>query len=288
MDKKVKRKKVLVVGEFCDDIRVIGRVERLSPEGPVPIFVPSTKFTVNGMAGNVYNNIKSLNPDLDVYFLHQNRTIIKKTRYVDENSGYILLRVDENDKINKEEELTELKIREFLNNLGLDFEDFSAIVISSYKNYISNNIIHYLSQVCLVHNIPIFVDCKHILGAWSKDVTFVKINRKEYDYNVNYYLKTRGNLENFCHNLIVTLGENGSKHIQSNRVVPTVSCSPVDVCGAGDVYLAAFVVVWLSSQNLEDAMLYANYAANLSVTKRGTVSIDKKELDDFIDNNPVF
>src|SRR3990167_4717446 len=252
-----KNKKVLVLGEWALDSYHEGTVSRLSPEGPIPVFVPNNKFSVSGMTGNVVNNLKSLNSELDVFYCCQKTPIIK-TRYVDKNSGYILLRVDENDQIKKEEELTELKILNYLNDNKVDFPDFAAIVISSYKNFISPNLINYLGQIGRIHKIPTFLDCKYILGEWSKDITFVKINQKEYNYN----LERNSNLGYFCRNLIVTLGENGSKHIQTNNIVHTASCSSVDVCGAGDVYLAAFVVKYLETFNIPDSMLYANYAAS--------------------------
>ena len=56
--------KILVIGDVCDDVFIYGVCERLCPEAPVPVFKP-TKSTRNlGMAGNVYNNLLSLDVNL--------------------------------------------------------------------------------------------------------------------------------------------------------------------------------------------------------------------------------
>jgi len=93
------KKKVLVIGEYGIDRFVYGKIERINPEAPSPVLVPvSTKENL-GMAGNVFENLRSLKK-FEVDFLRNSFPAIK-TRYVDEKSNYILLRVDENDIINR-------------------------------------------------------------------------------------------------------------------------------------------------------------------------------------------
>ena len=50
---------VLVIGDSCRDIFVYGDIERISPEAPVPVFVPSHTESNDGMAKNVANNVES-------------------------------------------------------------------------------------------------------------------------------------------------------------------------------------------------------------------------------------
>jgi len=87
-------KEVLVIGDNCTDIFVYGKVNRLCPDVPAPVFSPTKTITDNGMAGNVVRNFKSLGLDADFMF---NVTEMTKIRYVDEQTNHTFLRVDEGD-----------------------------------------------------------------------------------------------------------------------------------------------------------------------------------------------
>ena len=52
--------KVLLIGDIMLDRYVVGDVNRISPEAPVPIFLSGKSKQVLGGAGNVYNNLVSL------------------------------------------------------------------------------------------------------------------------------------------------------------------------------------------------------------------------------------
>ena len=105
------KKKVLVVGEYGIDRFVYGKIERINPEAPTPVLVHvSTKENL-GMAGNVFENLTSLKK-FNVDFLRSTTPAIK-TRYVDEKSNYILLRVDENDSVARIEKIDESYISSF-------------------------------------------------------------------------------------------------------------------------------------------------------------------------------
>ena len=86
--------RVLVVGDSCQDIFIYGDIERISPEAPVPVFVPSHKEKNDGMARNVSHNVESLK--MYIHTITNKNGIVKK-RYVDNRSGQMVLRVDEHD-----------------------------------------------------------------------------------------------------------------------------------------------------------------------------------------------
>ena len=89
--------KILVIGDSCTDIFIYGRCQRLCPEAPIPIFEPSKTITNDGMAGNVVRNFKALGvTDVDII---TNKEQITKTRYVEDKSNQMLLRVDGNDRV---------------------------------------------------------------------------------------------------------------------------------------------------------------------------------------------
>ena len=81
----------MVIGDSCIDVFVYGKCDRLAPAAPVPVFV-STRETRNmGMAGNVYQNILSLGSECD---LVTNKAEITKTRFVEDKTNHMLLRLD--------------------------------------------------------------------------------------------------------------------------------------------------------------------------------------------------
>jgi D-beta-D-heptose 7-phosphate kinase/D-beta-D-heptose 1-phosphate adenosyltransferase len=69
--------KILVIGDSCKDVFIYGTANRLCPEAPVPVFIPKRKTETGGMAANVYENIESLNVEVD---LITNSEPITKTR----------------------------------------------------------------------------------------------------------------------------------------------------------------------------------------------------------------
>ena len=80
--------KILVVGDGCKDVFVYGKVDRLTPEAPVPVFNPTRELSNDGMAKNVANNVEALG--CTIYTI-TNPNSIKKVRYVDEKSKQLVL-----------------------------------------------------------------------------------------------------------------------------------------------------------------------------------------------------
>ena len=128
-------RKVLVIGDSCQDIFNYGVCNRLCPEAPVPVFNPTKMIINGGMSINVFENLKSLKIDCDIV-TNDHRPI--KTRYVDEVSNQMLLRVDEKDVVKRIEE-KRLK--------SIDFSKYYAIVISDYnKGFLDEEDIYSLTN----------------------------------------------------------------------------------------------------------------------------------------------
>ena len=68
--------KITVIGELGKDVFVYGESNRLSPEAPVPVFNPSYTEENPGMAGNVVENLMSMDNTLSINFIHQHELII--------------------------------------------------------------------------------------------------------------------------------------------------------------------------------------------------------------------
>ena len=91
-------KKVLIIGDSCLDKFVYCHISRICPEAPVPVLNPLYVKQNDGMAGNVFANLSSLGVSCEIL---TNNEMIVKTRFVDNRSGQMVMRVDENDKSNK-------------------------------------------------------------------------------------------------------------------------------------------------------------------------------------------
>ena len=92
--------KVLVIGDSCVDKFIYCKVERICPEAPVPVLNPLSTTSNPGMAGNVVINLQSLGLEVDII---TNENNITKTRFVDNRSGQMVIRLDENDKCERGE-----------------------------------------------------------------------------------------------------------------------------------------------------------------------------------------
>jgi D-glycero-beta-D-manno-heptose-7-phosphate kinase len=252
----ITNKKVLVIGETCEDIFIYGEVSRLSPEAPAPIIKPIRSTSNRGMAENVKLNIEALG--LSTEFI-TNSEIVKKIRYVDESYNYILLRIDENDSVSK----IDLKSLPNLDNYDL-------IVIADYnKGFLTKSDIKYISENC---KCKIFLDTKKKLGDWCKSITFLKINYSEYKRSKSY-IESNSWLKD---KTIITRGPNGCDFGGKNY--PTKEVSVKDVAGAGDSFLAGLIFKYIHTYNIEDSIEFANRCSTQVVQQRGVTIIDKNKL----------
>jgi D-beta-D-heptose 7-phosphate kinase/D-beta-D-heptose 1-phosphate adenosyltransferase len=247
---------ILVIGDSCIDKFTYGDTVRLAPEAPVPVFNPLYDHTNAGMAGNVVANLQSLGTN--TYFIYNNEEIIK-TRYVDDRTGHILLRVDTNDKVKRINKLhlQDIKNNQYQSNL------IDAIVISDYnKGFLEEDDIRYICE----NNTNVFIDTKKILDTWCTNATFIKINNVEYEHT-KYSLKDL-NLED---KLIITLSNKGCKH--KNKIYPVKKVEIRDVSGAGDTFMSGLVIEYVRSKDIEQAIKFAQECATIVVQKPGVSTI---------------
>ena len=159
--------KILVIGDSCTDVFTYGNNFRLAPEGPAPVFNPVSTKSNGGMALNVDANIRAIGANAT---LITQKEEIFKTRYVDERTNSLLLRVDTNDKASRirQDLLDQIKLNKF-NDIAFD-----AIVVSDYcKGFLTEEDIEKIAE----NNQPVFLDTKKVLGGWCKKCDFIKIKR---------------------------------------------------------------------------------------------------------------
>jgi len=248
----------LIVGEVCTDIFMYGKADRLSPEAPVPVFVPQDRVVNLGMAGNVSNNIQAILNSNNEYS-HVNEyfsdTKIKKTRFVDKKSNHIFLRMDENDSVDR------ININEDLIKL---INNCNTIIISDYnKGFLTEADIIKIAT----HNkqsITILDSKKILTEAVINTIDFIKMNEKEVENNLDLHDK-------YPEKIIVTLGSKGTFY--NNKLYPVEQRETIDVSGAGDTFVAAFAYKYSKTKNVEESILFANMIASIVVTKKGVSTI---------------
>tara|TARA_E500000305_G_C3983975_1_gene218350 strand:- start:450 stop:1184 length:735 start_codon:yes stop_codon:yes gene_type:complete len=243
--------KILVIGDSCTDVFVYGQIDRLCPEAPVPIFEPIHQKENGGMASNVKNNLIALGVDVHII---SNNNGMKKVRYVDNNSNQMIMRLDENDVCDRVENL-----------LDMSFSEYNAIIISDYdKGFLQVKDIQY---ICEKYN-NVFIDTKKQIDDWIMNADFIKINSIEYKNNVKYINENDKWLKD---KLIITRGSEGC--LFKGKIYPTQDVPVKDISGAGDTFLAGLVVSYLKTDNILEAINFAQACTTMVVQKQGVSTI---------------
>ena len=242
--------KVLVIGDSCEDIFLYGKIERVSPEAPVPVIEPIDKTTNIGMAGNVANNLSSLGVDCD---LATNTSKITKTRFIDSKSNQMLLRLDENDNLPVDDNYDRFQ--------HLDISKYDAVVVSDYdKGFLNTS---QISEIFTKSKIA-FLQTSKSLEEWSLGADFIKINHFEYLKSENFIASQKEQLSKF----IITLGSKGFQY--EEKTYPVNNQVDVrDLSGAGDTFLASFVSEYLKDENILESLMFAQNMASAVVEKSG-------------------
>ena len=306
-------KRVLVIGDVMVDAYLKGKVNRMSPEAPVPIVDLFEKDERIGGAGNVALNLAALgaspiicsvigadsegkrliqlfkeaNISTDGIYASSNRRTTVKTRVLSNNKQ--LLRIDSEDTslISKEEETQLYQQIERIVEQGIDgiiFEDYNKGVLSS----------HLISSVMILakfHGIPTTVDPKKDQFFSYRGCTLFKPNLKElkeglkieFDFKNDKasFLKAVAQLEESLENEIsfITLSEHGVFIQQDQPVfIPAHLRNIADVSGAGDTVIAVATLCLISGAEIHTIGAIANIAGGLVCEQPGVVSIEKEQL----------
>lgn len=261
--------RVVVVGDFISDVWAYGRIDRISPEAPVPVFLQERIEVMPGGAGNVAANLEALGcfPTL---LTDRGNGSPRKTRYV--VGGQQVLRVD--DEV----------IRRVNGHVARDiFRQatmsplIGALVLSDYgKGVFLGDLASSLITWALRFKIPVIVDPK---GSWSRyaHATVVTPNEAELgeddplrlmnEYGIDNILLTRG-----PRGMTLYSGDEETNILAGAREV-------FDVVGAGDTVVAVLAAALAVGFPLPRAAVLANKAAGVVVGKRGTATCSLAELE---------
>ena len=305
---------VLVIGDVMIDAYLIGQVDRISPEAPVPVLEVQRKDFRLGGAANVALNLQALGakPILcsvigtdqegnDLLHLlekshigisgiiqSKDRKTTTKTRVMAQNHQMIRIDNEQTDALSDYD--TYVLVQRILNDLlpAADvvlFEDYD-------KGVISQSLIEQI--VAKAHHLgkKVVVDPKRRNFLHYKNVDLFKPNLKELKEGFQITadpsdkLAFEGVIQELLqklniHNILLTMSERGVMISDGKtfEYFPAHLRKIADVSGAGDSVIAvASLCVALDLSNKETALL-SNLAGGLVCEEVGVVPIDVKKLE---------
>ena len=287
---------ILVVGDIMLDKYVVGEVNRISPEAPVPVVNVTDKYSTLGGCGNVVRNIRELGAQVDCVasigvddagveirrkfqdmnigdgLFFEGMTTVKE-RIVSEYRHIQMLRVDTEYTSGIPSGRTIRSLFNFENNI------YDMIIISDYaKGMINETVLDYIKKQ---FHAPIIIDPKPSNASIYNDVYLITPNEKEWNQMIN------SNAElDLIDNVLITKGKDGSQLIenyrQSSHMTWTIPAEPVEifnVSGAGDTVVAIMTVCLSTGWNMLDSAYIANKCAGYVVSKPDTTAVPKHIFD---------
>jgi len=306
--------KIGVIGDVMLDTYIWGKVDRISPEAPVPIVSLHHKEQRIGGAGNVAINCSSLGAkvfmlgvigdDDEATQLEQllkeslidttgliksvKRKTTNKTRIISRNQQMLRFDAEITDDLNKEEETALLKqISNFI-----EHEDPNILIFEDYnKGVLTEKVIEQAIALCRASGVITAVDPKRRNFFNYKNVDIFKPNMKEVQEGLNLLFENADiyQLRNIHEQLhkqlqhkvsLITLSEKGIfyQQLQNAAIIPSHLRNVADVSGAGDTVIAVAAMVYAATKNAHLMAEIANIAGGLVCEEVGTASVNREKL----------
>lgn len=308
------KRRIVVVGDAMLDIYLIGDVERISPEAPVPVVRVAERRYALGGAANVAANVAAIGAEVtlvatvgddrrgeqlrtemvaagirdDGIVTTPERPTTSKTRVV--ARGQQMLRFDEEeDALLEGDALGAIHKRVSRAMRGADavlFEDYN-------KGALAPPVIEATLREARERGIPSVVDPKFKQFFSYKGATVFKPNRRELEAALGAALDIEHadtlpavmeRLE--VDNLLLTLGAQGMALLKRSGGVVRLGSHArevYDVSGAGDTVTAWVGTALAAGANVEEAAELANYAAGIEVAKAGVAVVSRQEVRDLFE-----
>ena len=294
--KKVKDLKILVIGDIMLDRYIIGTVDKISPEAPVPVVNVTKEYSTLGGCGNVVANLCTLGANikviakvgddeaaneimnhLDELRVERNLVLVpeicttEKIRIIAEHREMQMLRIDK-------EVIQENKnmFNDYLFNKYEMFDkevQYDVIVVSDYaKGVISGTLMNMIRS----HNsskCPVIVDPKPKHASMYQECFMITPNTRELAEMQRHYIVPHTNY------LLETQGKKGMiLYDNYGDKTHKIDAKPVDVfnvTGAGDSVIAVMAVGIGMGYNVVDVATVANECAAFVVTQPGTTTVPR-------------
>lgn len=304
--------RVLVMGDVMLDRYVYGRVERMSPEAPIPVLAVARETAMAGGAANVARNIAALGgraillgiagddadgrelsallaaePGLDARLLNAtDRPTITKTRFVAERQQ--LLRADHERVLPLPADLATALLERFC----LALADADAVILSDYgKGVLRDAVLAPAIAAARAAGKPVVADPKSRDLIRYDGVTILTPNRGEavaatglaIDDDAGAARAAQKILDGtpHLHAALITRGAAGMTLLARASTVlhlPAAAREVFDVSGAGDTVAATLALMLGTGAAAADAARVANLAAGIAVGKIGTAVVRPDEL----------
>jgi len=310
--------RVMIIGDVMVDSYLWGKVERISPEAPIPIVALKKREHRMGGAANVARNIMSMGARpilcsvigtddkgdifLDLlkkekikdYGIIRSKRRITTTKFRIFGNTHQMLRVDEevdNDLVDSEY-LTMIRVIDRI----LESEQVDCIIFQDYdKGVITARLIQEVVQRAQKRSIPVTVDPKKKNFISYQGVTLFKPNLKE----LKEGLKLEHDLHNReevieaaqllreklnCEYVLSTLSEQGviislkDRAGQKDIFVPAHLRSISDVSGAGDTVISVASLCLARKRTPYEIAFISNIAGGLVCEEVGVVPINRDKL----------
>lgn len=306
--------KLGVIGDVMLDTYMWGKVERISPEAPVPVVtVEKTEYRIGG-AGNVAINAKSLGAKVSILSVTGNdnggemlerlikeqnintqylikvpeRITTNKTRIISRNQQMMRLDTEiTTDLIQLQEQLLLDRLRDYIQTEQPDviiFEDYN-------KGVLTGGVITSAIAICRERGIITAVDPKRKNFLSYQNADIFKPNMKEVKEALNLQSDdtSLASLQQIHKELsrslnhrfsFITLSEKGVffQEGDNGKLIPSHVRNIADVSGAGDTVIATASLVFAASKDMNIAAEVANIAGGLVCEEVGTAAINKAKL----------
>ena len=306
--------KVGVIGDVMLDTYIWGKVDRISPEAPVPIVSLDHKEQRIGGAGNVAINCRGLGSKVFLLGITGNddeadqlekllkenkidttglvrsakRTTTNKTRIISRNQQMLRFDAEITDDLNKDDEIALLKQ---LSNF-IEHEDPNILIFEDYnKGVLTEKVIEEAISLCRASGVLTAADPKKKNFFKYRNVDIFKPNMKEVQEGLNFLFESNDlNLLRNVHEQLqkqlqhkvslITLSEKGIfyQQLENAAIIPSHLRNVSDVSGAGDTVIAVAAMVYAVTKNAHLMAEVANIAGGLVCEEVGTAAVDREKL----------
>ncbi len=307
--------KAMVIGDVMLDKYILGIVERISPEAPVPVLTHQVTELKAGGAANVALNLAAWGCDTSIigligadnggellkgilddkkighHFLTlSDRVTTVKTRVV--ASSHHLLRIDEETTTYLQAEEENNAVQHISAILKRDLPDL--IILEDYnKGFLTKDIIASVIEYGQHHKVFIAVDPKDNNFMNYRGVDLFKPNLREASLAAHKSLTLRdlpeltGQWMSHMNvgTIAITLGGQGvflQDQVSSAHIKPFTAIDVVDVCGAGDAVICTLALAQMSGLNLQESGDLANLTGAYVCSHSGVVAIVPEEIEKWI------
>ncbi|MEF9426452.1 MAG: D-glycero-beta-D-manno-heptose-7-phosphate kinase [Candidatus Mariimomonas ferrooxydans] len=310
---------VLVIGDLMVDQYIWGKVERISPEAPVPVVEVTEENLLLGGAANVASNISSLGGrvfitgiigrdemgevfmeklrkrgiNTDDIVVEKKRCTTVKTRIYAHDQQVV--RFDKEIKSN----ISGSTMLQILKSVRNRLPDIKAIILSDYcKGVITKNL---MKRVLELASSKVFIAVDPKIGHFDyyRGVSLITPNINEASFFSGIKITDDKTFKEAGRRLLrdlksgavlITMGDKGMTLFEKNgktTPITTLAKEVYDVTGAGDTVIAAFTLCRSAGAELREAADFANHAAGIVVGELGTSVVTPEEIkESYRLNNP--